>query len=104
MRLGLGLAKGSTEVSAAATKFDTVKTAGVREFEPIADDIGAAVGRMDLGAKLGGAVEVAAPQMADRMAAQIPRMASAFGNDVLHAGATAAGASVRQERREMDKR
>ncbi len=56
------------------------------EIAPLVDILEAEVGKLDAGAAIGGAIEKGAPVMADALAAQVPRMASAFVTAFREAG------------------
>jgi hypothetical protein len=55
-------------------------------FRPLIADIEREWDKLDVGDKLGNAVQKAAPQMADAMAAQVPRMMGAFARAFAEAG------------------
>jgi acid phosphatase family membrane protein YuiD len=59
---------------------------GARDLHPVFQDIKREFRKLGLGDALGGAVERAAPHMADAMARQVPRMAKAFMHAFANAG------------------
>lgn len=66
--------------------FDISKAELSPVLGPIVEDVAAEFGEMDLGSKLGDAIEAGAPRMADAMAAQVPHMMSRFASAFAEAG------------------